>query len=94
MALYFGDAEVVIDGEVVTAVRVTIDDDPEGYWGGDVGGPHGQFHPPGPIEEHNEWLLRLGDGRAVEVSTQGYGLVTGRLDPWHTRFDGIGALPA
>ena len=56
MALYFGDAQVVIDGEMVTPLRLTITGNPEGGWGGSVGGPPGQSDPPGPnhLRRHSQ----------------------------------------
>ena len=93
MALYSGDAQVVIDGEAVTRVLVFIDGDPEGEWSGEVSGPPGQYDPPDPIGAVTDWRLRLADGREVEVTTASRSLITSPLDPWQTGFDGIGVFP-
>ena len=93
MSLYSGAAEVVIDGAVVTPVQVVIDGDPEGEWEGEVYGPPGQSDPPAEIEA-TDWLVRLADGREIEVTTASHALISNPLDPWHTGFYGIGVFPA
>lgn len=98
MVLYSGDADVVVEGEVVTRVIAHLHDESHGKWQGRVRAAGGESEAPAQIESVEQWVLRLDDGREATVTSSGYVLMTSHgldgLKPWETGVDGVGDFPS